>query len=62
MFAVLRQYHLLSFESKCLALEFYQSLVRQSDNLSLKKQWKSKEVRSEIVGFEFDWILTLTSA
>ncbi|KAJ7849376.1 hypothetical protein B0H14DRAFT_3668571 [Mycena olivaceomarginata] len=45
-FAVLRQYHLLSFESKCSALEFYQSLARQSDNLSLKKRWKSKQDRA----------------
>ncbi|KAJ7792839.1 hypothetical protein B0H14DRAFT_3094116 [Mycena olivaceomarginata] len=36
-FSVLRQYHLLSFESKCAALEFYQSLARQSDNLHYKK-------------------------
>ncbi|KAJ7735302.1 hypothetical protein B0H14DRAFT_3097623 [Mycena olivaceomarginata] len=36
-FAVLRQYQLLSFESKCSALEFYQSLARQTDNLGLKK-------------------------
>ncbi|KAJ7835681.1 hypothetical protein B0H14DRAFT_2363241, partial [Mycena olivaceomarginata] len=36
-FSVLRQYHLLSFESKCAALEFYQSLARDSDNLHYKK-------------------------
>jgi hypothetical protein len=29
-FAVLRQYHLLSFESKCSALKFYQSFACQS--------------------------------
>ncbi|KAJ7836541.1 hypothetical protein B0H14DRAFT_2793727 [Mycena olivaceomarginata] len=46
-FAVLRQYHLLSFESKCSALEFYQSLARQSDNLGLKKRWKSKQDRAK---------------
>lgn len=36
-FAVLRKYHLLSFESKCAALEFYQSLARESNNLQFKK-------------------------
>ncbi|KAK6969028.1 hypothetical protein R3P38DRAFT_2671570 [Favolaschia claudopus] len=36
-FSVLRSYHLLSFESKCAALEFYQSLARQTDNLHRKK-------------------------
>ncbi|KAJ7213821.1 hypothetical protein B0H12DRAFT_1242227 [Mycena haematopus] len=36
-FSVLRRYHLLSFESKCAALEFYQSLARESDNLHYKK-------------------------
>ncbi|KAJ7897598.1 hypothetical protein B0H14DRAFT_3589450 [Mycena olivaceomarginata] len=46
-FAVLRQYHLLSFESKCSALEFYQSLARQTDNLGLKKRWKSNEIRGK---------------
>jgi hypothetical protein len=33
----LRRYHLLSFESKCAALEFYQSLARETDNLHYKK-------------------------
>jgi hypothetical protein len=37
-FSVLRQYHLLSFESKCAALEFYQSLARENDNLHYKKE------------------------
>ncbi|KAJ6476812.1 hypothetical protein C8R45DRAFT_833720, partial [Mycena sanguinolenta] len=32
-FALLRLYHLVSFEAKCSALEFYQSLARQTDNL-----------------------------
>ncbi|KAF8214380.1 hypothetical protein K438DRAFT_1563645, partial [Mycena galopus ATCC 62051] len=41
-FAVLRQYHLFSFEAKCSALEFYQSLARQSDNLGLNKRRKDK--------------------
>ncbi|KAJ6484089.1 hypothetical protein C8R45DRAFT_1214949 [Mycena sanguinolenta] len=36
-FSVLRRYHLLSFEAKCAALEFYQSLARESDNLHHKK-------------------------
>ncbi|KAF7367039.1 CxC2 domain-containing protein [Mycena sanguinolenta] len=36
-FAVLRQYHLLSFEAKCAALEFYQSLARATDNLRYKR-------------------------
>jgi hypothetical protein len=36
-FSVLRRYHLLSFESKCAALEFYQSLARATDNLHYKK-------------------------
>ncbi|KAJ7890976.1 hypothetical protein B0H14DRAFT_3428848 [Mycena olivaceomarginata] len=45
-FAVLRQYQLLSFESKCSALEFYQSLARQTDNLGLKKGKKSQKDRA----------------
>ncbi|KAK7028741.1 hypothetical protein R3P38DRAFT_2937983 [Favolaschia claudopus] len=36
-FAVMRSYHLLSFESKCATLEFYQSLARQTDNLHRKR-------------------------
>ncbi|KAF7371413.1 hypothetical protein MSAN_00778000 [Mycena sanguinolenta] len=36
-FSVLRRYHLLSFEAKCAALEFYQSLARETDNLHHKK-------------------------
>ncbi|KAJ7811500.1 hypothetical protein B0H13DRAFT_1666787 [Mycena leptocephala] len=43
-FAVLRQYQLVSFESKCSTLEFYQSLARQTDNLGLRKRRKSKQV------------------
>ncbi|KAJ7019538.1 hypothetical protein C8F04DRAFT_1276138 [Mycena alexandri] len=42
-FTVLRQYHVMSFESKCSALEFYRSLERQNDNLSYKKAQKSKK-------------------
>ncbi|KAJ7702503.1 hypothetical protein B0H16DRAFT_1483197 [Mycena metata] len=42
-FAVLRQYHLMSFESKCSALEFYQSLVRQTDNVQYKRAQKTKK-------------------
>ncbi|KAJ7248075.1 hypothetical protein C8J57DRAFT_1673431 [Mycena rebaudengoi] len=34
-FAVLRRYHLLSFESKCSNYEFYHSLARESDNTGL---------------------------
>ncbi|KAJ7691221.1 hypothetical protein B0H14DRAFT_3532032 [Mycena olivaceomarginata] len=45
-FAVLRHYQLLSFESKCSALEFYQSLARQTDNLGLKKRKKSQKDRA----------------
>ncbi|KAJ7839392.1 hypothetical protein B0H14DRAFT_3086972 [Mycena olivaceomarginata] len=37
-FSVLRSYHLHSFESKCAALEFYQALAWQTDNLHHKKQ------------------------
>ncbi|KAJ7209387.1 hypothetical protein B0H12DRAFT_1033950, partial [Mycena haematopus] len=36
-FSVLRRYHLLSLEAKCSALEFYQSLARETDNLHYKK-------------------------
>ncbi|KAK7013051.1 hypothetical protein R3P38DRAFT_2639870 [Favolaschia claudopus] len=36
-FSVLRSFHLLSFESKCAALEFYQSLARQTDNLHRRR-------------------------
>ncbi|KAJ6447668.1 hypothetical protein C8R47DRAFT_921467, partial [Mycena vitilis] len=36
-FSVLRRYHLLLFESKCAALEFYQSLARETDNLRHKQ-------------------------
>jgi hypothetical protein len=36
-FAVLRRFQLLSFESKCGAYEFYQSLARESDNIRYKK-------------------------
>ncbi|KAJ7763843.1 hypothetical protein B0H16DRAFT_1311062 [Mycena metata] len=40
-FAVLRQYQLMSFESKCSGLEFYQSLARQSDNVQYKRAKKN---------------------
>ncbi|KAJ7916080.1 hypothetical protein B0H13DRAFT_2231764 [Mycena leptocephala] len=36
-FAVLRRFQLLSFESKCGAYEFYQSLAREADNVRYKK-------------------------
>ncbi|KAJ7279177.1 hypothetical protein C8J57DRAFT_1713062 [Mycena rebaudengoi] len=35
-FGVLRQFHLMSFESKCSAYEFYHSLARESDNTGLR--------------------------
>jgi hypothetical protein len=34
-FSVLRRFHLLSFESKCSAYEFYNSLARETDNSGL---------------------------
>jgi hypothetical protein len=34
-FGVLEQYHLLSFESKASAYEFYQGLARLSDNTGI---------------------------
>ncbi|KAJ7776650.1 hypothetical protein DFH07DRAFT_865726 [Mycena maculata] len=46
-FTVLRQYHLLSFESKCSAWDFYQALARQTDNdryhefLLMTKEWRN---------------------
>ncbi|KAJ7093352.1 hypothetical protein B0H15DRAFT_947488 [Mycena belliarum] len=36
-FAVMRHFHLLSFESKCSLYEFYQSLSRQTDNMRYKE-------------------------
>ncbi|KAK7008375.1 hypothetical protein R3P38DRAFT_3210461 [Favolaschia claudopus] len=36
-FSLLRHFHILSFESKCAILEFYQTLARLSDNLHYKK-------------------------
>ncbi|KAJ7775778.1 hypothetical protein B0H14DRAFT_2401678, partial [Mycena olivaceomarginata] len=44
-FAVLRQHQLLSFESKCSALEFYSSLARQTDNLGSRKRKGSHKDR-----------------
>ncbi|KAJ7262597.1 hypothetical protein C8J57DRAFT_1719453 [Mycena rebaudengoi] len=35
-FGVLRGFHLMSFESKCSAYEFYQSLARDADNTGLR--------------------------
>ncbi|KAG1766011.1 hypothetical protein EV702DRAFT_1182377 [Suillus placidus] len=40
-FGVLRQFHILSFESKVSAYEFYHSLVRLTDNTGLLK-WKDQ--------------------
>jgi hypothetical protein len=37
-FRVLRQFHILSFESKVSAYEFYHSLVRLTDNTGLLKR------------------------
>ncbi|KAK7044982.1 hypothetical protein R3P38DRAFT_3308726 [Favolaschia claudopus] len=37
-FSLLRHFHILSFESKCAILEFYQTLARLSDNLHYKKE------------------------
>ena len=36
-FRALRHFQLLSFESKCSVYEFYQTLVRESDNTSRRK-------------------------
>ncbi|KAK7026145.1 hypothetical protein R3P38DRAFT_2529348 [Favolaschia claudopus] len=36
-FSVLRRFQLLSCESKCSVLEFYQTLARETDNLHFKK-------------------------
>ncbi|KAJ7105001.1 hypothetical protein C8R44DRAFT_545459, partial [Mycena epipterygia] len=44
-FAVLRRYHLLSFESKCAAYEFYQSLARETDNMRYKRAKAKKMTR-----------------
>ncbi|KAF8202794.1 hypothetical protein K438DRAFT_1581032, partial [Mycena galopus ATCC 62051] len=52
-FSVLRRYHLLSFESKCAALEFYQSLARETDNLHYKKD--------KVCSGPFRWLLWLTN-
>ncbi|KAJ7199337.1 hypothetical protein C8J57DRAFT_1155937 [Mycena rebaudengoi] len=35
-FGVLRRFHLMSFESKCSAYEFYHSLARDADNTGLR--------------------------
>ncbi|KAJ7088319.1 hypothetical protein C8R44DRAFT_751892 [Mycena epipterygia] len=45
-FSVLRIYHLLSFESKCAAYEFYQSLARETDNMRYKRA-KSKKKKKK---------------
>ncbi|KAJ7091732.1 hypothetical protein C8R44DRAFT_891305 [Mycena epipterygia] len=46
-FAVLRRFHLLSFESKCAAYEFYQSLARETDNMRYKGVKMTKTERAE---------------
>ncbi|KAJ7223872.1 hypothetical protein B0H12DRAFT_1205345 [Mycena haematopus] len=50
-FAVLRQYQLFSFESKCSALEFYQSLARQTDNLGMNRRKRSGQNQERYHGF-----------
>ncbi|KAJ7108897.1 hypothetical protein C8R43DRAFT_1139824 [Mycena crocata] len=39
-FAVLRRFHLMSFESKCAAYEFYQSLARETNNMHHRRRRK----------------------
>ncbi|KAJ7817065.1 hypothetical protein B0H13DRAFT_426053 [Mycena leptocephala] len=51
-FAVLRRFQLLSFESKCGAYEFYQSLARESDNIRYKK---SKNRYAEFLRMTKQW-------
>ncbi|KAJ6517357.1 hypothetical protein C8R47DRAFT_1172779 [Mycena vitilis] len=51
-FALLRKWHLLSFEAKLSALEFYQSLARETDNLSHKKD---KDRYHEFVRMTKQW-------
>ncbi|KAJ6448587.1 hypothetical protein C8R45DRAFT_1132896 [Mycena sanguinolenta] len=51
-FAVLRRHHLLSLESKCAALEFYQSLARESDNVHYKK---NKDRYHEFLRITREW-------
>ncbi|KAJ7818926.1 hypothetical protein B0H13DRAFT_2132258 [Mycena leptocephala] len=51
-FAVLRRFQLLSFESKCGAYEFYQSLARESDNIQYKK---SKNRYAEFLRMTKQW-------
>ncbi|KAJ7769085.1 hypothetical protein DFH07DRAFT_954323 [Mycena maculata] len=34
---VLKRYHVMSFESKCSVLDFYQALARETDNLNQKR-------------------------
>ncbi|KAF7345208.1 CxC2 domain-containing protein [Mycena sanguinolenta] len=50
-FAVLRLYHLLSFEAKCSVLEFYQTLARQTDNLGLNRRKRSAPTQERYQGF-----------
>ncbi|KAJ7449011.1 hypothetical protein FB451DRAFT_1102933, partial [Mycena latifolia] len=46
-FAVLRRFHLLSFESKCSVYEFYQSLARETDNMRYKEAKPKKGARPQ---------------
>lgn len=45
-FSLLRRYHLLSFESKCAAYEFYQSLARETDNMRYKRAKDKKDMKA----------------
>ncbi|KAG1760811.1 hypothetical protein EDD22DRAFT_980457 [Suillus occidentalis] len=51
-FNVLEHYHLLSFELKVLAYEFYHSLVRQSDNTGLSH---IKDQYSAFMHMVYEW-------
>ncbi|KAJ7459006.1 hypothetical protein FB451DRAFT_1097561 [Mycena latifolia] len=51
-FAILHRYHLLSFESKCSAFEFYQSLARETDNMKHKA---SKNRYHEFLRMTREW-------
>ncbi|KAJ7120873.1 hypothetical protein C8R44DRAFT_623095 [Mycena epipterygia] len=53
-FAVLRRYHLLSFESKCAAYEFYQSLARETDNMRYKRAKDKKPKKQQAAPQEDD--------
>ncbi|KAJ6478450.1 hypothetical protein DFH09DRAFT_1253383 [Mycena vulgaris] len=52
-FTVLHRYHLLSFESKCSAYEFYQSLARETDNTKHKA---TKDRYHEFLRMTREWL------